>query len=109
MNVASVNVWSGRARIRTPWSGGRIAPGCLETAVDIATFIISWMGLTIKGARRRGSGIFGTHCHIMVTTTFNTYKWSGAIGFSMPVRLAPSALYDRVFLSWCFDGNLHVT
>ena len=69
MSVASVNVWSGRARIWTPWSGGRIASGYLETAVDIATFIISWMGPTTKDARRRGSGIFGTlpyhgHHHI---------------------------------------------
>ena len=89
--------------------GGRIAPGCLETAVYIATFIISWMGPTKKVARRRGSGIYGTLCRIMVTTTFNTDKRSGAIGFSMPVRLAQSALYDNVFLPRCFDGNLHVT
>ena len=49
MSVASVNVWSGRARIRTLWSVDRIAPCCLETAVDIATFIISWIGPTTKG------------------------------------------------------------
>ena len=72
--------------------GVGITPVCLETAVDIATFIISWMGLTTKGARRRVSGMFGTLCRIMVTTTFNTDKLSGAIGFCMPVKLAPSAL-----------------
>jgi len=60
MNVASVNVWNGRAMIRTPWYGGRIAPGCLKKAVDIETIIISWMGSTTNGARQRGSGVFGT-------------------------------------------------
>ena len=85
MSVASVNVWSGSARIRTPWSGSRIAPGYLETAVNITTFIISRMYPTTNGSRRRGSWIFGTLGRIMVTTTFNTDKLSGAIGFSMPV------------------------
>jgi len=41
MSVASVNVWSGRASLRTPCPGDRNAPGCLGTAVGIATFIIS--------------------------------------------------------------------
>jgi hypothetical protein len=45
----------------------------------------------------------------MVTTTFNTDKWSGAVGFSMPVRLAPGTLYDGSFLTRRFDDYLHVT
>ena len=65
MSIASVNVSSGRARITTPWLGGRIAPGCLETAVDIATFIISWMGPTTKGARRGGDA--GSLAHSAVS------------------------------------------
>jgi hypothetical protein len=108
-NVASVNVLSGHARSGRLRSGGGGAPSCLKAAVDITPFIICWVGPAAKGTRRRGSGIFGAHCRIMVTTTFNTDKWSGAIGFSMPVRLAPSALYDRSFLSRRFDSNLHVT
>jgi hypothetical protein len=107
-NVASVDVRSGHARSGRPWSGGGGAPSCLKTAVDITSFINRWVGPATKGARRRGSGIFGAHCRIMVTTTFDTDKWSDAIGFSMPVRLAPSALHERSFLPRRFDGNLHV-
>jgi len=67
------------------------------------------MGPTAKGARRRGSGIFGALCRIMVPTTFNTVKRAGTIDFSIPVRLASCALYDRSFRPWRFDGDLHVT
>ena len=93
-HVTSVDVWSEHTRSRRPqW--GRSASSCLETAVDITSFIICWMGPTAKGALRWGSRIFGIHCRIMVTTKFNTHKWSGAIRFSMHVRLAPNALYYR--------------
>ena len=85
------------------------APSCLKTAVDFTSFVICWVGIAAEGALRRGGGIFGAHCRIMVTTTFDTDKWSGTIGFSMSVRLAPGALYDRSFLSRRFDGDLHVT
>jgi hypothetical protein len=84
-------------------------PSCLKTAIDITSFIICWVGPAAKGARRRGSGIFGAHCRIMVTTTFNTDKWPDAIGFRMPVRLTPGALYDRSFLPRRFEGILHLT
>jgi hypothetical protein len=108
-NVASVDVWSGHVRSRKRRARGGGAMGCLKTAVDITSFVICWVGPAAKGAHHQGSGIFGAHCHIMVTTTFNTDKWLGAIGFSMPVRLAPGALYDGSFLPQHFDGNLHVT
>jgi len=77
--------------------------------VDITSFIVRWMGPAAKGARRGGSGIFVALCRIMVPTTFNTGKQVGTIGFSMPVRLASCALYDRGFPPWRFDSDLHVT
>jgi hypothetical protein len=107
-NVASVDLRSGHAKSGRPRAMGRGAPSCLKTAVYITFFVIRWVRPATKGARRRGSGIFGAHCRIMVTTTFNTDKWSGAIGFSVPVGLAPSALHDRSFLPRRFDDNLHV-
>jgi hypothetical protein len=107
-NVASVDLRSGHARSGRPWAWGGGTPSYLKTAVDITSFVIRWVRSAAKGARRRGSGIFGAHCRIMVTTTFNTDKWSSAIGFSMPVGLAPSALHDRSFLPRRFDDNLHV-
>ena len=71
-SVASVDVRSGHTKSRGSWMGGRSAPSCLKTAVDITSFIVRWMGPAAKGARRRGSGIFGALCRIMVPITFNT-------------------------------------
>ena len=107
--VASVDVLSRQARRKRPWARGGGAPGCLETAVDVTTFVICWVGPAAEGALRRSGGIFGALCRIMVTTTLNTDEWSGTIGFSVPVRLAPGALYDGSFLSRRFNGDLHVT
>jgi hypothetical protein len=97
VNIASVNMRDGHAGSRNPRAGDRSALSCLEAAVNITSFIICWVGPAAEGARRRDSGVFGAHCCIMVTTTFNTDEWSGAIGFGMSVRLAPGALYDRSF------------
>jgi len=108
-SVAIVDVRSGHTRSRGSRTGGGRAPSCLKTAVDITSFMVRWMGPAAKGARRRGSGIFGALCRIMVPTTFNSGKRAGTIGFSMPVRLASGALYDRSFPPWRFDGDLHVT
>jgi len=107
-SVASVDVWSGNTRSRGLRTEGGSAPSCLKTAVDITSFIVRWMGPAAKGTRRRGSGTFGALCRIMVPTTFNTGKWAGTIGFSMPVRLASCALYDRSLPPWRFDGDLYV-
>jgi hypothetical protein len=73
-NVASVDVPSGHARSRGPRASWGGAPSCLKTAVDITYFVICWVGPAAKGACRLGSGIFGAHCRIMVTTRFNTDK-----------------------------------
>jgi hypothetical protein len=106
-NVVSDDLRSGHARSGRPRASGRGAPSCLKTALDITSFVVRWVRPATKGARRRGSGIFGAHCRIMVIPAFNTDKWSEAIGFSMPVGLAPSALHDS-FLPRRFDDNLHV-
>jgi hypothetical protein len=106
--VASVDLRSGHARSGRPRARAGGAPSCLKTAVDITSFVVRWVRPATKGARRRGSGIFGAHCCIMVTTTFNTDKYSGAISFSKPVGLAPSALHNRSFLPRLFDDNFHI-
>jgi hypothetical protein len=104
-NVAIVDLRSGHARSGSSLAGGGCPPSCLKTAVDITIFVIRWVSPAAKGARRRGSGIFGAHSRSMVSTIFNTDKWPGAIGFSRPVGLAPSALHDRSFLPWRFNYN----
>jgi hypothetical protein len=106
--ITSVDLRSEHGRSGRPRARGGGAPSSLKKAVDITSFVVRWVRPATKSARRRGSGIFGTHCHIMVTTTFNTDKRSGAISFSMPVSLAPGALHNRSFLPRCFDYNLYV-
>ena len=106
--VANVDAeWACESRgLRTE---GGSALSSLKTAVDIVSFIVRWLVPAAKGARRWGSGIFGSLCRIMVPTTLNIGKRAGTTGFSMPVRLASGALYDRTFPPWRFDGDLHVT
>jgi hypothetical protein len=104
-NVTSVNVRSGHARSRRPRAREGASPSCLKTAVDITSFVICWVG---PPQRAHVAGVVGSFVHAAVLFS-PPDKWSGAIGFSMPVGLAPGSLYDRSFLPWRFNGNLHVT
>jgi hypothetical protein len=40
--------------------------------------------------------------------TFNANMRSGAVDFGVPIRLAPRALDNMIFLPWRFDNHLHI-
>jgi hypothetical protein len=51
---------------------------------------------------------FCTRGRVVVSPALDTDIWSGAIAFSLAIRLAPCTLNNLVILPWIFDGNLHV-
>ena len=44
----------------------------------------------------------------MFAPTLNADIRSGAVAFGVPIKLAPSALNDMIFIPWRFNNDLHI-